>query len=62
LKFLRSNGFPGGGTSNPKPHWNHKFASVPPIPNFASKAPLDHAKFGIGTLESVRPLNLGYER
>src|SRR5260370_41524566 len=38
------------GTSNPKPHKTHSFASVPLIPKFASEGPRVPANFGIGTL------------
>src|SRR5256885_4216252 len=38
------------GTSNSKPHQNHKVASAPLIPKFASEVSRARANFGIGAL------------
>ena len=43
------------GTSNPKPHWNCRLASVLSIPKFASESAAAYGELRIGTLVRSRP-------
>src|SRR5271166_3464409 len=55
LKFLSFVRQARVGTSNSKPHWNHKAASAPLIPKFALEVPRVLANFGIGPLADRTP-------
>jgi hypothetical protein len=50
LKFLQQLPQARSGTSNSKPHWNHKVASVPLFPKLAWSLLQCVANFGNGAL------------